>query len=580
MNLYTIIKEVRAFAQAKGLNVVFEQECECPRTDGHVMYVPMPQTDWKVKEEIKWRHSVLHEAGHNDPRARDCFELARELKLDMRSFMGFCVNLIDDNRNEKFDCDIMDGKRRIMDKGNKYCRQGLIDQGFYKPHEDEKMSILQTLSLWDTQERMSWLPSMGHIFTQMEAQASEQQIEWLDKLQAYTPRLASLRYAVEEWELLQDVLKNVFGWTDAQLEQEKKQCTGKEQGQGEGGSGEEGAGKGSKGKQAEAGAGEDGEGERVGGRVKYADLMVHKHDTSSESGGVSYLPLTIDYDDADYRHGASFEIDASPHVYHYQRGENPTPLGPNRYTELVNDGFSTYSFASKLKRLLQVKAQSLEVHGLKKGKFDRKNIHRVTMTGAGGYGERVFKETIDSHILDRAVSIVVDCSGSMGGEKMVCAIRSAVLINESLGKLNVPFEVMGFTDDGNNAHFPIFKEYGKKATSKSIIAHMTNWAHHMMSGNADGEALLFAESRLLTRPEKGKLMVVLSDGQPASSRGDCYSHTVDVAKRIEHDKQVSIVGIGIEDSTVSNIYRNHKVVRDSSQLETTLIDLLRNYIIR
>ena len=576
MNLYSIIKEVRTFAQAKGLNVVLEQNCKCPRTDGKTMYIPVPKSNFTEEELILWRHSCLHEAGHNDPRARDCFELAHKLKLNMQSFMGTCINLIDDNRNEKFDIDILAGKRLVMDKGNAILRKRLIENGFHTPHEDKRMRIVQTLCAWDCRERMNWLPSLGTIYGELKDIADEEQQEWLARLEKYDARLASLTTAQEEWDLLCEILQSVFDYTDEELEEEKQQST-QAQGDGEGeGSGESGKG---------AGEGESGEGtegnERGEARtkhasVKYSDILTHKHE--DQEGG-SYSSLSIVYEEGDYVRGRGFNVDLSPKIINYPKGESPTGrVQSSYYDEKVWKDFSGYSFSNKLKKLLQVRAQSLEVHGLKRGKFDRKNIYRAGMVDAGGYSERIFKETITNNILDRAVSVMVDCSGSMGGYKYVHAIRCAVLLNESLGKLNVPVEIVGFTDS-DRAFFPIFKSFDKKIDSHALSMYMSNFGEWKMSNNSDGEALMFAENRLLARKERGKLLIMLSDGAPASYRGDAYSHTIDVVKRMENEGRFDLIAVGIEDDTVKNIYTRYKIIDDSSKLEAAVIDILKTNIL-
>ena len=581
-NIYAITKEVRAFASAKGLQVVFEKECPCPRTNGKVMFVPIPQTTWNEEEMLKWRHSVLHEAGHNDPRARDCFDLARDLNLDMQSFMGVAINCIDDNRNEKIDVDVMQGKRYVMDKGNYISRKELIEKGFYRPHEDHRMKIIQTISLWDHRERVGWLPSMGEIYGDAVARIDGEMETWLARLQPYEARLASLVTARQEWELLKDVLKNVFDYTEEDLEKEIQQCTapGKGEGHGKGEASEEaGDGSDGEGDGSAEGSGEgDGEARKRGARAtaKYSDILIHKHDNEEDGG--SYAPLKIEYSEGDYGRG-SFKVDLDPTVCSYPKGEGPNMDGGARYIEMVEDGFNSYSFANKLKKLLQVRMQDLVVHGQKQGRFDRKNIYRATMPDAGGYSERVFRTTLINNVLDRAVGVLVDCSGSMGGEKYRDAIRSAVLLNESLGKVGVPFEIVGFTDT-NKAYFPVFKEFGKRILSSELIKYMAAWGEYKMSNNADGEALEFMEERLLRRKEKGKLLIVLSDGSPATRRGDAYTHTINVAKRIEKEKLIDLIAIGIEDNNVERIYKKSKVIAHSDQLENTIIELLKSNIIK
>lgn len=579
MNIFAVTKEVRAFANAKGLQVIFEHDCKCPRTDGKKMYVPVPKSNFTEDELNVWRWACLHEAGHNDPRARDCFTLARDLNLNMQSFMGTCLNLIDDNRNEKIDIDILAGKRHIMDRGNTIVRMRNIDSGFHNPHKEKRMRILQTLSTWDARERSSWLYGMGGVYAKLKTIVDEEQTEWLTRLEPYDKRLGALTSAQEEWDLLCEILQSVFDYTDEELEQEKQNCTKPDDGEASEGDGEgdKGAGEGAEGEGE--GDGEEGKPRTKKATVKYSDLLTHKHQPSDKSNP-SFEGLSIIYAEEDYKRGVEFPIDLNPTVYNYPKGEYPRgELSSYKYMDWVFKDFGGYSFSNKLKKLLQVRAQSLDVHGLKRGKFDRKNIYRAGMTDAGGYSERIFKETIANNILDRAVTVLVDCSGSMRGTKYTHAIRCAILLNESLGKLNVPTEILGFTDSGKT-YFPIFKSFDKKVDSNALAMYMSDWGEHKLRDNPDGEALLFAESRLLMRKERAKLLIVLSDGQPSTGKGDAFSHTKDVVKEIEKRKQYDLVAIGIEDTTVRHIYSNYRIVKDSNDLEQAMIEVLKQNIIK
>jgi cobaltochelatase CobT len=98
-----------------------------------------------------------------------------------------------------------------------------------------------------------------------------------------------------------------------------------------------------------------------------------------------------------------------------------------------------------------------------------------------------------------------------------------------------------------------------------------------MEENADGDSILFAYNRLKGRKEKKKLLIVLSDGQPAAHRGrGIYGFTHKVVKQIEKEGVVDIYGIGIESSAVENFYTQHTVINDSSELEKALLTVLKN----
>ena len=84
---------------------------------------------------------------------------------------------------------------------------------------------------------------------------------------------------------------------------------------------------------------------------------------------------------------------------------------------------------------------------------------------------------------------------------------------------------------------------------------------------AVGEAILWSVDRLHKRKNKRKVLIVLSDGQPASNRGDCYQFTKDVIDQVHKDGRIEIYGIGIIDDTVKQLYPHWSVIRHEDELE-------------
>ena len=80
--------------------------------------------------------------------------------------------------------------------------------------------------------------------------------------------------------------------------------------------------------------------------------------------------------------------------------------------------------------------------------------------------------------------------------------------------------------------------------------------------NIDGEAIEWAERRLLARPESHRLLLVISDGAPVddatllhSGPSILWRHIRQVIERIETDNAVHLGAIGIN-YRVSGFYRN------------------------
>ncbi len=104
----------------------------------------------------------------------------------------------------------------------------------------------------------------------------------------------------------------------------------------------------------------------------------------------------------------------------------------------------------------------------------------------------------------------MDGSGSMSGNKFNEALRACSLIEESLkGIANVKIVVFDFY--GNTVRHHIVKEFKETPFNRA-------WAYanscHASGCNMDGFSIRVAQTELMKRPEKNKVLITLSDGQP------------------------------------------------------------------
>ena len=165
------------------------------------------------------------------------------------------------------------------------------------------------------------------------------------------------------------------------------------------------------------------------------------------------------------------------------------------------------------------------------------------MKDAGKYSQHVFKKKITSDVLDTAVTVLCDTSGSMSGDKYAHTVIAAVQLSNTLGNtLHIPTEILGFTEHECRNTMFIHRDFGTKLLAPEILAQRMAHAGDYMSQNCDGDSVVFAYNRLLVQKNKRKVLIVLSDGSPASSKGgDVYTYTKDVVKAIEGDKRVDII---------------------------------------
>ena len=567
INIPGILKEIRTRAGRQNLTIALEDQFK-PRTDGTTLYLPRPLPTWSRDEWTVWWFTLEHELGHNDADMRDVFAMAKEKNLNLQSFLGTIINQLDDHRQEYHNIDQYAGRKMRLCNGRaRFCLTNKMDIG---NSPDEHRQAMETLFVWDTIIRESWMQTMlgiGDMFTTM---LKPNQLEWLDKLADgdYEKILKSGIDAYEEYDLALRIIKEVFNFDPDQEEQDSKQPS---EGKGEA-EGESGDGKGEDVADGES-EGEDGGDEEGEGRVKkvkYSDLLAHQHE--QEDGYHNPTgPLEIEYD---YNSG-DYELvpEDTYKIIDYTDGRAISNRADRHIKAIPED--VGLALSNKVKRLIQVNAISSYQHGKKRGKVSARNVSRSALTNSGEYQRKIFKNKITNDILNTAVSVVVDLSGSMSGSKVEHATMAAMMLNDAIGKLSVPLEIYGFSDLDTAPVHCLFKTFDQRVQTSRLRDCFADSLIHTMDGNSDGESILWGYNRLIKRREKRKIMIVLSDGSPAGYRGDCDAYTKIVVDNIERVGIVEIYGIGIMHKNVERLYKQHEVIRKPEELEEKLLGIVK-----
>lgn len=121
------------------------------------------------------------------------------------------------------------------------------------------------------------------------------------------------------------------------------------------------------------------------------------------------------------------------------------------------------------------------------------------------------------HTPQLAVCLLVDESGSMNGIKIAKALETAILLEDFCRGLNLPISVIGHSYyDGVRLNQYIMFDGNKN--DKYRLASMSAGGD-----NRDGFALRYCIKLLEKRQEPGKLLILISDGQPLAP--DYYGET-------------------------------------------------------
>ncbi|OWZ90472.1 hypothetical protein B9J07_28210 [Sinorhizobium sp. LM21] len=265
----------------------------------------------------------------------------------------------------------------------------------------------------------------------------------------------------------------------------------------------------------------------------------------------------------------------------------PTEMKPHWVPKLEDDVRQMTSKMQKdIERMMASQSHVIRTPGHRNGRLHAPSLFRVPQGDP-----RVFTQKQEHVSKDTAVSVVIDNSGSMGGEKMSLAMVAGYALCATLDRVKIAHEVIGFTtggwygmpeslrqalaDDAKKAKInwdrtgplvlPIYKTFEERitATVKARFAYMRE-AQPGLAGNVDGESLEYCAERLLKRTEKRKVMLVLSDGQPAGSL-KAGPHLTYVVKQLGK-MGIECVGIGIKDDSVKRFYPKYTVLHKAADL--------------
>ncbi|HQQ07584.1 MAG TPA: cobaltochelatase subunit CobT [Novosphingobium sp.] len=254
--------------------------------------------------------------------------------------------------------------------------------------------------------------------------------------------------------------------------------------------------------------------------------------------------------------------------------------------------------ANRLQRRLMAQQNRSWDFDQEEGLIDAARLARVVISPGHSLSYKVER---DVEFKDTIVTLLIDNSGSMRGRPISIAAISADVMARTLERCGVKTEILGFTTrawKGGQSR-EAWLAGGKPAQPGRLndLRHIVykkadepyrharrNLGLMMREGllkeNIDGEALLWAHSRLLGRAEDRRVLMVISDGAPVddstlsvNNAGYLELHLRRVIDWIEKQSPVQLVAIGIGHD-VTRYYRRAVTIMDVEQLGGTMIEQL------
>lgn len=161
------------------------------------------------------------------------------------------------------------------------------------------------------------------------------------------------------------------------------------------------------------------------------------------------------------------------------------------------------------KRILKERVSEGKQSGLLMG---RRIESRMLMNQEG----KIFsKRNLPEKKQDLAVALLIDESGSMCGlDRATYARAAAIMVYDFCKAMRIPLSIIGHTE-ANDVELYVYTDFD---------SNDENDCYRLMDisardGNRDGAALRFVAERLMKQPESSRLLMLISDGQPAGNGG-------------------------------------------------------------
>jgi cobaltochelatase CobT len=254
--------------------------------------------------------------------------------------------------------------------------------------------------------------------------------------------------------------------------------------------------------------------------------------------------------------------------------------------------------ANRLQRRLLAQQNRGWDFDLEEGMIDAARLARVIVDPMHPL---TFKQERDTEFRDTVVTLLLDNSGSMRGRPIMVAACCADILARTLERCDVIVEILGFTtrawkgghsrEEWLNALKPPLpgrlndlRHIVYKAADAPWRRARRNLGLMMREGllkeNIDGEALAWAHSRLIARPEQRRILMMISDGAPVddstlsvNSGSYLERHLRQVIEEIETHSSVELLAIGIGHD-VTRYYRRAVTVTDAEELAGVMTEKL------
>lgn len=206
-------------------------------------------------------------------------------------------------------------------------------------------------------------------------------------------------------------------------------------------------------------------------------------------------------------------------------------------------------------------------------RLDSHTLHRTD-------GKIFYKNALPNDVPQLAVGLLVDESGSMSScQRITYARAAAIILYDFCQSLDIPVMIYGHSTGYDSVELYSYAEF--ESIDKDDKYRLMDISARR--SNRDGAALRFVAEQLSKRPEDVKLLILISDGQPADSGygGSAAEEDLRGIKREYQRKKLLFLAaaIGDDKQNIERIYGDSFMdISDLSQLPTRLTAAVKRHI--
>ena len=180
---------------------------------------------------------------------------------------------------------------------------------------------------------------------------------------------------------------------------------------------------------------------------------------------------------------------------------------------------------------------------------------------------------------DGCAYFLADNSGSMQGNRQENCCKALAKIEHAFQDV-MPLKIVAFNaDDCCSVRHQVLKNWSEKVSSNGSYNFLTHC--YANGGNKDGYSIRVATEELLHRPERKKILIVLSDGLPSAYEKNDGEKDVNDAVRKARKAGISVISIFFGDdserSAFVKMYEKNCIITEPEGIDAELVRLMNRF---